>query len=109
MLKWFLVNVITLLILARFLPGFTITEWQNAIIAVLVIGFINITIKPIFKLLALPITLLTLGLFSWVINALMLLLAAYLTPGFKIDGFLTALIASLFLSVVTSVLNQIGE
>lgn len=109
MLKWFVVNVITLLILARFLPGFTITEWQNAIIAVLIIGLINITIKPILKLLTLPITLITLGLFSWVINALMLLLAAYLTPGFRIDGFLTALIASLLLSVITSVLNQIGE
>jgi putative membrane protein len=109
MLKWFIVNVITLLILARFLPGFEITEWQNAIIAVLVIGLINITIKPILKLLTFPITILTLGLFSWVINALMLLLAARWTPGFDIDGFLTALIASFCLSTITSLLNQIGE
>ncbi|MDQ3098795.1 MAG: phage holin family protein [bacterium] len=109
MLKWFIVNVITLLLLARFLPGFEITQWQNAVIAVLVIGLINITIKPILKLLTFPITILTLGLFSWIINALMLMLAARLTDGFNIDGFLTALIAALLLSIITSLLNQIGE
>ncbi len=109
MVKWFIVNVITLLILARFLPGFTITQWQNAIVAVLIIGLINITIKPILKLLTLPITILTLGLFSWVINALMLLLAARFTPGFEIDGFLTALIASLLLSFITSALSNVSK
>lgn len=107
MIKWFLVNVVTLLIVTRILPGFVIDKWQNVLIAVIIIGLINITIKPILKLLTLPITLLTLGLFSWIINALMLLLAANITPGFRIDSFWTALLGSLLMSLISTALHKL--
>jgi putative membrane protein len=107
MLKWFLINTITLLIIAKILPGFVIESWQNAILAVIIIGIINITIKPILSLLTLPITLLTLGIFSFVLNALLLLLAARITPGFKIDGFMTAFFASLLMTLIATVLDRL--
>jgi putative membrane protein len=107
MLKWFLINTISLLIITRILPGFIINEWPNAVIAVIVIGLINITIKPILKLLTLPITILTLGLFSWVINALMLILAANLVHGFDIDSFWTALFASLLMGLINMALKTL--
>jgi putative membrane protein len=107
MIKWLLVNTISLLILTRLLPGFLIDDWTYAILAVLVMGIVNITIKPLISLLTLPITFLTLGLFSIVINTLMFLLVAYITPGFRIDGFLTALIASLLHSLITGAINSL--
>lgn len=109
MLKWFLINTISLLIITRLLPGFQIDSWVNAIIAVLIIGILNITIKPILSLLTLPINFLTLGLFSLVLNTLMLLLAAYLAPGFQINGFVTALIASLLHSIFTSAISTLTK
>jgi putative membrane protein len=109
MLKWFLVNTLTLLLITRILPGVHIDSWQNAAGAVLIIGIINITIKPILSLLTLPITFLTLGLFSLVLNTLMLLLAANITPGFAIDGFFTALVASVLNSLISGALNSLLE
>jgi len=107
MIKWLLVNTISLLILTRFIPGFVVNQWFFAVLAVLIMGVVNITIKPFFTLLTLPITFLTLGLFTIVINTVMFLLVAYLTPGFKIDGFLTALIASLLHSLITGAVNRL--
>lgn len=109
MLRWFLINFITLLVLTRFLPGFTIDSWKNAALAVLAIGIINVTIKPLAHLLSLPITILTLGLFAIVINTLMLLLASSIVPGFQIDGFVTALIASICMSLLSSLLDKALE
>ena len=109
MLKWFVINTTSLLIITRVLPGFAIDSWQNALLAVLVIGIINITIKPVLTLLTLPVTFLTLGLFSLILNVLMLMLAAYITPGFKIDGFLTALLASLLHSLITAIFNSLSD
>ena len=106
MVKWLLINTISLLLITRLLPGFTIDQWTNAIMAVIVMGVVNITIKPIISLLTLPITFLTLGLFSIVINTLLFLLVAYLTPGFEINGLLTALFASLLHSIITGLFNR---
>lgn len=106
MIKWFFVNFITLLIIAAILPGFQIDNWTNAIAAVFVIGLINLTIKPLLHVLALPITILTMGLFAFVINTLMLLLAAWLVPGFTITGFWTALIASILMSFLSSAIES---
>lgn len=109
MVKWFFVNFITLLIIARILPGFQIDNWTNAIAAVFVIGLINMSIKPIVHVLALPVTILTLGLFAFVVNTLMLLLAAWIVPGFQIDGFWTALIASILMSFLSSAIESMTD
>jgi putative membrane protein len=80
--------------------GVTLSGFASALVAALVLGFVNAIIKPIILLLTLPITLLTLGLFSLVINALMLMLTSSLVSGFHVDGFITALMASIVLSLL---------
>ena len=109
MIKWFFVNFITLLIIAAILPGFQIDNWTYAIAAVFVIGLINATIKPLLHVLTFPITLITMGLFAFVINTLMLLLAAAIVPGFAITGFWTALIASVLMSFLSSAIDSMTD
>ena len=103
-MKRFLINLLIsallLYALTWIFPGITINSFVTAIVAALVLGLINAFIKPILSLLALPLTVVTLGLFSLVINALMLLLASKLVSGFNIDSFLTAFFASIVLSLV---------
>jgi putative membrane protein len=102
-----LITAVSLLITAYFIPGFHLRSIVAAIIAAAVIGLVNAFVRPVLSLLALPITLLTLGLFSFVLNALTLWLASAFSPGFEINGFIPALIGSLVLSVVSGLLNWI--
>lgn len=87
--------------------GITVPTLRVAILASLVLGLINLVVRPIVRLLALPITLLTLGLFGWIINALMLWLVSAIVPGFHIQGFIPALEASIILAIVSGVLNWV--
>jgi putative membrane protein len=91
--------------LAHFLSGVHIPNFKDAIIFALILAVLNAIIKPILVLLTLPITILTLGLFLFVINAIIILLADKAMDGVKIDGFMWALIFSLILSVLSSVLQ----
>ncbi len=104
--NWFL-NAVALYLVSRILSGIHIHDFWSALIAAAVIGLVNALVKPVFLLLTLPITIITLGLFTFVINALMLLLASAITPGFKVDGFLTALIASILLSIFSTILHSL--
>jgi putative membrane protein len=106
LVKW-LVNAVSLLIVAYIVPGFVVRGFGSALIAALVIGFVNGTLGAILRFLTFPIRLLTLGLFTWVINAAMLLLAAYLVDGFAISGFVAALLGSLVLAIVSTILRWI--
>ena len=92
--------------LSHVLSGVHIPNYKDAVIFALVMAVLNVFIKPLLILLTLPITILTLGLFLFVINAIVILLADKLMDGVKIDGFLWALIFSLILSVVSSVLRE---
>ncbi len=94
------VNTLVIMLVAYFLPGFLVPNLFTAFIVALVLGIINITLKPILLLVTLPINILTLGLFTFVINALMLMLVASIVKGFEISGFPTALLAALIISVV---------
>ncbi|MGS0746920.1 phage holin family protein [Halpernia sp. GG3] len=89
-----------------FLSGIHIATFYTAIIFAIVLALLNIFIKPILSILGLPLTIITLGLFSFVINALIILLASHFVTGMKVDGFWWALIFSIFLSVVTSLLSS---
>ena len=89
LLRW-LVNTIALLIVAYFVRGFAFDSLGAAAIAALVLGLLNALVRPLFVLLTFPITILTLGLFLIVINAVMLELAAWLIPGFHIRSFTSA-------------------
>ncbi len=96
-----LLNALALFLLAEYLPGFSIDKVSTAIIAALVFGLLNVSLKPILLILTLPINVLTLGLFTLVINGSLLLLVSKLLDGFAIKGLLTAILASLVLSVVS--------
>ena len=105
-IKWF-ASALTLILVSQLVPGFQLENFTTALVAALIFGLINAILKPILLLLTLPINLLTLGLFSFVINALLLLLAANLTPGFGVDGFGTALIASILITVISTLLHSL--
>lgn len=106
LLKWVLYAV-ALLLIAWIVPGITLAGFNTALLAAVVIGLINVVIKPILILLTLPINILTLGLFTLVINALMFLLASKLVPGFQIIGFWSAFIGAFILSILSVVISGI--
>lgn len=85
LLRW-VASAAALLLVAYFVPGLTIVDIPTAFVAALVLGVVNGVLGPVLRLLSFPIRLLTLGLFSLVINAVLFALAAYLVPGFEVDG-----------------------
>src|SRR5712671_4347167 len=92
LINW-LLSALSLVIVAHVIPGFQISGFAAALIASIVIGFVNGTLGLLLKILTFPLTIITLGLFWLIINALMLKVAAALVPGFRIDGFLPAFLA----------------
>ena len=109
LLSW-LLSALALIIVSYLLPGFHVEGFKAALIAALVIGLINATLGLLLKLVTLPLTLLTLGVFWWVINALMLLVASsLLSPSFRVDGFLWAFLGAIVLSLVNVVLRKLTE
>ncbi|MBJ6144732.1 phage holin family protein [Hymenobacter sp. BT559] len=95
--------------LAQVLPNVHLNGVGSAAILVIVLGLLNATVKPILKLIGFPITLVTLGLFLLVINVIIVKLADYLMSSFSVTGFLSALIFSLALSLVTSVVDMVVD
>src|SRR5512143_2197674 len=106
LLHW-LLSTASLLIVAKLIPGIEIHGLGTALIAPIVIGLVNATIGFILKILTIPLTVLTLGLFWLVINALMLQLAAALVPGFYVSGFWSAFFGAIILSVVSMALRSL--
>ena len=104
LVRW-LINAISLLIVAYFVPGFKLHGFGAALIAALIIGLVNSTLGLVLKVLTLPLTILTFGLFLIVINAIMLKMAASVTPGFAVDTWRAAFIGALLLSVITTFLH----
>ena len=105
LLNW-LLSALAVWIVARVVPGIYVSGFVAALIAALVIGFINATVGLLLKILTFPLTLVTLGLFWLVINALMLKLAsALLSPGFQVRGFLAAFLGAILLSLVNMMLK----
>ncbi|OKH18507.1 phage holin family protein [[Limnothrix rosea] IAM M-220] len=105
-LTW-LATAASLFITAIVVPGLAITGAPPALIGAAVLGFVNAIIKPILVIFTLPLTILTLGLFLFVINAITLGLVGYLTPGLTVGGFFPAIIGSIVLTFVSSVINQL--
>ena len=103
-IRWLLLAA-ALLLVANLYPGVQVASFTTAMIAALVLGLLNTLLRPILVLLTLPVTLLTLGLFLFVINALMFWAAASLLRGFQVDNFLSALIGSLIYSVASTIID----
>ncbi len=89
-----------LVMVANLVSGFVIHGWGAALMAALILGLVNAVVRPVLVILTLPLTIVTFGLFLVVINALMLQLAAALVPGFRIEGFGAAFIASVLLALL---------
>ncbi len=106
LLHWIL-SAIAVWIVAHVVPGISVSGPVAALIAALVIGLINATLGLLLKIITFPLTILTLGLFWFVINALMLELASAFVRGFQVRGFVPALIGAVVLSLVSSVLQWI--
>lgn len=104
LLTW-LVTALSLMITAYIVPGFIVTSFVAALIAALVLGLVNAIVKPLLVLLTLPLTIVTLGLFLFVVNAITIWLAGIITPGFQVAGFGPALVGSIVLTLVASGLN----
>ncbi len=107
LVNW-LLSAISLLLVAHLVPGFYVRGFTAALIAAVVIGLVNATLGLFLKLITLPLTVLTLGIFWWVINALMLLLAsALLRPNFVVGGFVPAFWGAIVLALINMVLKAL--
>ena len=102
----FVVSALAIMVTAYILPGVSVDGLFVALVLAVVLGVINIFLRPILIFLTLPLTILTLGLFVLVINALLILLASYLVPGFMVESFWSAFIFGIVLAVVSWVLQK---
>ncbi|SHH45979.1 phage holin family protein [Pollutimonas bauzanensis] len=105
-LVWIL-NAVALLVVAYILPGITVASFGSALIAALVLGLLNTLVKPLLILLTLPITIVTLGLFLLVLNALVFWFAGSVLKGFQVSGFWWALLGAFVYSVVSGLLSRL--
>lgn len=99
-----LLTSLAVIVIANFLPGVEVTNFTNALFVAIVLGLLRITVKPILIILTLPATIFSFGLFLFVVNALIIMLAGYFVSGFTVDGFWIALLFSILLSIFQSVL-----
>lgn len=105
-LRWILF-ALAIIFIAWIVPGINIENFWSAMLACVIIAIINAVIKPLIELISMPINILTLGLFSFVINALLFMLAGAITPGLQVDGFLSALLGSILLSLFSLAISKI--
>jgi putative membrane protein len=106
LISW-LVTTIAILVAAYIVPGIRVDSLGAALIGAAILGVLNVVLKPILVVLTLPITLLTLGLFLFVVNALVFLLAGSLLSGFHVHSFWSALLGSLIVSIVSYIAYSI--
>ena len=104
-----LVTGLAVLITSYLLPGVDIDGMLSAVIVAAVLALLDAVVKPIMIILTLPVTLVTLGLFLLVINAVVILLASNIVPGFSVDGFWWALLFSIILAIVNSILEGLAK
>jgi len=103
--RWLVITV-AILLASTIVSGIRVESLTTAVIAAAILGVINVFLRPVLLLLTLPLTILTLGVFAFVLNALMLLLVAYFVPGFEIDGFFSAFLGALIISIVSWIANR---
>lgn len=102
-------NTFTLLIVSYLVPGFRFVDLWTAIVAAVVIGIVNTFIKPVLQIIALPISIITFGIAAFLINVFLLWGVSFIVPGFEIESFLSAVIASIVLSLVSMFLHKLSE
>lgn len=108
LINWF-IYALAIAIAAYILPGVRLDGFFAALVTAMILGFVNGFLRPVLFILTFPLTILTLGLFTFVLNALMVLLAAAIVPGFHVTGFWWALLFSFILSMVVFLLGELTE
>jgi len=104
-----LVSALAAMLTAYLLPGVKIDNFITALILALVLAILNVLVKPVLIILTLPVTVVTLGLFLLVINAIIILFAAKLVSGFKVDGFWWALLFSIVMTIINSFMHGLAS
>lgn len=102
------VVALTILLVSKFVPGITVDSIYIAALVAVVLGILNVVVRPILLVLTLPITIISLGLFIFILNALLFWFVGSVVPGFTVAGFIPALIGSVIVSVVTTLLHKIA-
>lgn len=100
-----LLSAVAVYLSATLLPGVHVKSFWTAILVTIVLGLLNALVKPVLQFLSFPITILTLGLFLFVINTIIILICSYLVSSFQVNGFWSALLFSIVLSIITWLLN----
>jgi len=106
LLRWF-ISALGLLVVAQVVPGFHVASFGNALIAALVLGLLNLSVRPLLLLLTLPITIITLGIFTLVINALVILIMSSIVKGVSVDGFGPAFWGAIILWLIGWITNSL--
>lgn len=99
LLNW-LISALSVMLVAYVVPGITVENFLTALLVAIVLGLVNSLVRPILVILTLPITILSLGLFLLVINALLLMLVSAVIPGFEVAGFVPAVVGSIVLALI---------
>lgn len=105
LINW-IVSAMVIFSVAYILPGVRVVDFTSALVVALVLGIINAFLKPILLILTLPINILTLGLFTFALNAILIMFVSSIVPGFTVDGFLWALIFGVILSIANTFVNN---
>jgi putative membrane protein len=108
LIHW-IVSAVALLVVVKLVPGISTSSLTTLLIAAVVLGLLNAVVRPVLLVLTLPVTIITLGLFVFVLDAIVLWLAGALVPGFTVDGFLPALLGSIVFSIVMMLTSWIGR
>lgn len=104
-----LINALAIFITASILPGVHLANFWTAIVVTIIMGIINVLVKPIVLLLTLPINVITLGLFTFFVNGLMILLVQALVQGFSVDNLVWAIVFSIVISIVNGILQSLTK
>lgn len=104
--QW-LVKALILLLTTYFVPGFRVDSFTTALIAVFILSLLNIFIKPLLLFLTLPINILSLGLFTFIVNAILLYIVSAIVPGFRFDSFTTAVVAALVMTILSTLFSLV--
>jgi putative membrane protein len=107
LIKQTVVTALSLVVVAHIVPGIHFTGLVALLLAAVVLGLLNALVRPILVILTLPVTILTLGLFLFVINGFVLYLTAYFVTGFSVSGWLPAIIGSLLIALISSIVNRL--
>lgn len=102
-----ILNALALYITSKIVPGFSVTDSTSAILASIVLGVVNTFIKPVLSFVTAPLSIVTLGLFGFVVNAVVLFIVSAVVPGFKVDGWTAAILGAVVLSIAGTILSTL--